>query len=192
MPGGSDRQLDGANVVGLAADRISRGPLSRICDQSSVAASRPPIAPDIRCDVTVGREAASAAAVLACGAPRNPLVICPTGSFAKFVSSPPEKNISLVPSGKSPPLVLATPSRERGVGHRHERWAGCGGRGSVGRAIVVAGRDEPRERLRACKTNGASAYGKAVWSWHPLPVSSRRRFWQARPGAPTPSIRRRR
>jgi hypothetical protein len=32
-----------------------------------------------------------------------------------------------------------------------------------------------RERRRARKTNGAIADGKAVWSWHPLLVSSRRR-----------------
>jgi len=38
------------------------------------------------------------------------------------------KNILLNPSGKS--LLQIRPSRldKRGVGHRHERWAGCGGR----------------------------------------------------------------
>jgi len=29
---------------------------------------------------------------------------------------------------------------------------------------------------------GLPAYGKTVWSWHPLLVSSRRRSSQARPG----------
>jgi hypothetical protein len=29
----------------------------------------------------------------------------------------------------------------------------------------------------ARKTNGADAYGKTVWSWHPLLVSNRRRFF---------------
>jgi hypothetical protein len=30
--------------------------------------------------------------------------------------------------------------------------------------------------MPACQTNGAVAYGKTVWSWHPWLVSSRRRF----------------
>ena len=45
MPGGSNRQLDGANVVAWRRTAILAGPLSRICDQSSVVASLPPIAP---------------------------------------------------------------------------------------------------------------------------------------------------
>jgi len=49
---------------------------------------------------------------------------------------------------------------------------GCGGRGSVGRVVVFAGRTSVRERTRAVQTTGADAYGKAVWSWHPLLVSS--------------------
>ena len=53
--------------------------------------------------------------------------------------------------------------------------AGCGGRGSVGAQAVFAGRSD-REWTLAAQTNGADAYGKTVWSWHPLLVSSRRRF----------------
>jgi hypothetical protein len=30
----------------------------------------------------------------------------------------------------------------------------------------------------ARQTNGAEAYGKTVWSWHPLLVSNRRRFFE--------------
>src|SRR6185436_8887638 len=56
---------------------------------------------------------------------------------------------------------------------------GRGGRGSVGRVVVFAGRALVRERTRAAQTNGADAYGKAVWSWHPLLVSSWR--WFAKP-----------
>jgi len=41
---------------------------------------------------------------------------------------------------------FACPARKRGVGHRHERWAGCGG------------------RCRALRTNGAKADGEVVWS----------------------------
>ena len=32
-----------------------------------------------------------------------------------------------------------------------------------------------RERSAGAQTNGAVAYGKTVWFWHPLLVSSRRR-----------------
>jgi hypothetical protein len=35
----------------------------------------------------------------------------------------------------------------------------------------------------ARQTNGADAYGKTVWSWHPLLVSSRWRFSWAQPGS---------
>jgi hypothetical protein len=40
---------------------------------------------------------------------------------------------------------------------------GCGGRGSVGRAIVVAGRVS-RERSNGAQTNDVAADGKTVWS----------------------------
>src|SRR6266404_5117430 len=41
----------------------------------------------------------------------------------------------------------------------------------------IAGRTSVRERFTARRTNDAKAYGKTVWSWHPLLVSSRRRFF---------------
>ena len=66
---------------------------------------------------------------------------------------------------------------------------GCGGRGSVGRANVVAGRALARERSDGAQTNGAFADGKTVWSWHPLLVLNWRRFSQARPGLAKPLIR---
>jgi hypothetical protein len=88
--------------------------------------------------------------------------------------------------------------------------AGCGGRGSVGRAGLVAGQalpvsdrgaqDERRcnrlrkrfgGRARSAKPLGeGSADGKTVWSWHPLLVSSRRRLWSAEPGLTGPFNRR--
>jgi hypothetical protein len=37
---------------------------------------------------------------------------------------------------------------------------------------VIAGRSQIRERFTARRTNGADAYGKSVWFWHPLLVSS--------------------
>src|SRR6476620_10847247 len=36
---------------------------------------------------------------------------------------------------------------------------------------------------QARKTSDVVADGEAVWSWHPLLMSSLRRFWQAQPGA---------
>ena len=52
--------------------------------------------------------------------------------------------------------------------------AGCGGRGSVGRVSCSQGglRFVSGHNVR---TTGEAAYGKAVWSWHPLLVSSWRR-----------------
>jgi hypothetical protein len=58
----------------------------------------------------------------------------------------------------------------------------CGGRGSVGRERNRRADFKSVSEPPARRTNGADAYGKTVWSWHPLLVSSRRRFSQARPG----------
>jgi hypothetical protein len=66
-------------------------------------------------------------------------VICPSGGLSTGVSSPLCKNISLHPSGKSSLQILAIPPHKRGVGHRHERGEGCGGRGSVLRATGSQG-----------------------------------------------------
>jgi hypothetical protein len=91
---------------------------------------------------------------------------------------------------------LAIPFRERGVGHRHERWDGMrwtrqrrarrrnrragfssgansgaqtNGDASVfAKASVTCTHAEASGRRRV-------ADGEAVWSWHPLLVSSRRR-----------------
>jgi hypothetical protein len=67
------------------------------------------------------------------------LVICPTGKSVNWLSSPLCKNISLHPSGKSSLQIRAIPPHKRGVGHRHERGVGCGGRGSVLRATGLQG-----------------------------------------------------
>jgi NO-binding membrane sensor protein with MHYT domain len=57
------------------------------------------------------------------------------------------------------------------VGHgmrwTRQRWA----------RTKIAGRvDEARERSDGAQTNGANAYGKAVWSWHPLLMLNWRRL----------------
>src|SRR5258707_9930649 len=78
----------------------------------------------------------------------------PDGQITKSLSSPSGKNSSLLPSGKS--ALGLPPSRPtRGaIARRHERGAGCGGRGSVRRA-------------NASRTNDADAYGQVVSFWRP-------------------------
>ena len=49
--------------------------------------------------------------------------------FSEVMSSPGIKNISLSPPGKSRAHQLPSCSAKRGVGHRHERGTGSGGRG---------------------------------------------------------------
>jgi hypothetical protein len=110
----------------------------------------------------------------------------------EFMSSPSAKNISLVPSGKSPPLVLAIPSRERGVGHRHERWgrdavdaAASGARlWSQGEMNLVSDRCAQDER-RICVRQSRVVLA-------PVPGVKSAQVLASRPGAPRPSIRRRR
>src|SRR5258705_11152248 len=78
----------------------------------------------------------------------------PDGQITKSLSSPSGKNSSLLPSGKSA-LGLPPSCPTRGaIARRHERGAGCGGRGSVRRAI-------------ASRTNDAEAYGQVVAFWRP-------------------------
>jgi hypothetical protein len=72
-------------------------------------------------------------------------------------------------------LAPSHPTKGR-IASRHERGMGCGGRDSVGAQVCSQGGF--RERMSACRTNGVVAYGKTVWSWHPLLVSSCR--WQIR------------
>ena len=90
-------------------------------------------------------------------------------------SSPARKKIPLNPSGKSKVKLVPSCPGKRGVGHRHERWGRLRwtrqrqARGSDRRAVLTVSE-------HGAQTNGADAYGKTVWSWHPLLVSSRRRF----------------
>src|SRR5450755_3101755 len=63
-------------------------------------------------------------------------VICPSGGLLKGVSSPFCKNISLHPSGKSSLQLRANPPHKRGVSWpSRNAGVGCGGRGSVERAM---------------------------------------------------------
>ena len=69
--------------------------------------------------------------------PKNP--ISQTRSTLSRLSSRRPKNISLNPPGKSHLRLRASRLDKRGVGHRHERWAVCGGRfGGARRAAQKA------------------------------------------------------
>jgi len=81
--------------------------------------------------------------------------ILPDGQIAELLSSPLCKNIS-VPALPKSNLYRSRPVPQRGVGHRHWRGAGCGGRGSVGRCQGMAGRvDKARELTNGTQTNDA-------------------------------------
>src|SRR3954471_18926681 len=117
------------------------------------------------------------------------------------LSSPVAKNFSLSSVPKS--SLQASPSNpERGAYRdRHGRGVGCGGRGSVGRADVFAGRSPVSEQQRADEqrfnasakirraAHGPSkslaevaADGEVVWSWHPLLMLSLAEIKSAQPG----------
>src|SRR5438034_7509293 len=68
-------------------------------------------------------------------------------------------------------LIRTVSSQGGAIARRHERGAGCGGRGSVRRCQGMAGRaDKARELTNDTRTNDADADGEAVWFWHPLLV----------------------
>ena len=118
----------------------------------------------------------------------------PTGKSVICPSTPSYENIPLSGSLDSP--LQIPPSRpQRGVGHRHERWGGMRWtrqrrarlRSQGGfRERLCSAQDERRFNASAKTSAGCTrafeglvevaAYGKAVWSWHPLLVSSWRRF----------------
>ncbi len=72
-------------------------------------------------------------------------------------------------------LPLSRPARGA-YRDRHERWAGAAVDAKAPGARCGSQGGFSRERSVARRTNGAVAYGKTVWSWHPWLVSSRRRF----------------
>ena len=88
-----------------------------------------------------------------------------------------ESKIFLFSSDPNHRHIMAIPSYSEG------RWPSSRtlGRGAVDAAAsgarVVAGRVS-RERSNGAQTNDADAYGKTVWSWHPLLVSSWRRLFE--------------
>jgi hypothetical protein len=101
-----------------------------------------------------------------------------TGKSAICLSSPCRENISVSAEPKS---VLESPPSRPSEGRiaivTDAGWDAVDA--ATSGAHVIAGRVLwARERSDGAQTNGAEADGKTVWSWHPLLVSSRRRFRQ--------------
>jgi hypothetical protein len=77
-------------------------------------------------------------------------------AISQFARTSDLQKFSLTPPPNHP--YIPSPSRptERGVGHRHERGAGCGGRGSVGRVwwsqggLIVRERTQRADDRRQC------------------------------------------
>ena len=116
--------------------------------------------------------------------------IDPTGKSAKSCQAPRTK-IFLFSNNPNQWQIIAIPSLERGVGPSSRTL----GRVAVDAAALRAQGDRRaviRERFTARKTSDIAAYGKTVWSWHPLLVSSWRRCCEPNRVSPLPLIRRRR
>jgi hypothetical protein len=102
--------------------------------------------------------------------------VCPSGKSVNSVQ-PLAKKYSAFAVGQISATSSPRPCPARGaVARRHERGAGMRWtrqrrRANVRRAVF-------RERATARRTNGAKAYGKTVWSRHPLLVPSCR--WRHR------------
>jgi hypothetical protein len=64
-------------------------------------------------------------------------VICPWGAVRDFVSSPPAKNISLLDLVETAIEQIHPVPTKGAFRDRHERGAGCGGRGSVERRTTL-------------------------------------------------------
>jgi hypothetical protein len=96
------------------------------------------------------------------------VLICPTGSLRKIVSSPIDKNISLFPTGKSSLHARPVPPHKRGASRSSRTLgAGCGGRGSVQTYALACGR---RSRVVLMPRR-----------WHQVGGNIRRRRWQESP-----------
>jgi len=95
------------------------------------------------------------------------------GSFIAL-SSPLAKNISLNLSGKSSLHLRASCPARGALAIVVNVGTGCGGRGSVGHEMESQGGSPVSDD--SMRTNGAEAYSKTAWSWHPLLVSSLRKF----------------
>ena len=127
--------------------------------------------------------------------------LCPIETAAR--SSPSRQISDLQKFPLTPPpnhQYIPRPSRptKRGVGHRHERGTGCGGRGSVGRVSRSQGGLIVRERTQRVDDRRRSP-AKAGALRTAKPCGPGTRCWcqagggaSTQPGPNNPSIRRRR
>jgi hypothetical protein len=87
------------------------------------------------------------------------------------VKTPKQKYFSFPEFGNSVETGSSHPTRGavrgRHEARRGERWTWAAAAREGNRRARI-----PRERHASRRTNGADAYGKTVWSWHPLLVSS--------------------
>jgi hypothetical protein len=97
------------------------------------------------------------------------------------------RNISCV-VGQISATSSPNPARAEGRWPSSQTWAGMRWTRQRRRALVSQGEslvsDQP-----ARETNGTDAYGKSVWFWHPLLMSSLAEMLRARPGHAGSSIR---
>ena len=108
------------------------------------------------------------------------------------------QKLSLTPTPNHHYIPRPSRPTKRGVGHRHERGTGCGGRGSVGRVSWSQGGLIVRERTLAAQTTGANP-AKAGRLRTAKPCGPGTRCCcqagggaSTQPGPDNPSIRRRR
>ena len=115
---------------------------------------------------------------------RPPQLIAPDGQITCVTRLSVESFISLAvkffisPQTQIRTISLTVPALRGAYHDRHERWAWDAVDAAASGAQVIAGRIFIRERSDGEQTNGAEAYGKTVWSWHPLLMPSRRRCCQ--------------
>ena len=100
----------------------------------------------------------------------------PTGKsflFYRICVKPRNKEYFAFPEGQISGSFCPSRPGQKGVGRRHGRWAGCGG------------------RWFALRRWRGRAYGKGVWSWRPTQASSCRtvKSWPAVTESPRTRLR---
>ena len=152
--------------------RAQRNPSLSRAPSMGFAALHPSYKPSAHCGKGVYPQYVGDALPARCA---KKLISCAKSTrFAR--SSPSHKNNFLLATPKSP-LKIPPSHPSRGADRdRHGRGVGCGGRGSVRRVKMFAGRLFVSGH--GAQDVGAEAYGKTVWSWHPWLMSSCR--WRTR------------
>jgi hypothetical protein len=108
------------------------------------------------------------------------LTATPTLRYIGWVLSHSEGRVANVTDAGQDAVDAAASGakRHRRAGIACERWTGARTNGVETPRAESGGSHTVRRKVLA----EVAAYGKAVWSWHPLLVSSWRRFLRAQPG----------